>query len=722
MFKKSFILMLVLLAAALVLVACGGATTEPQVVTRVVTETVTVEGEEVEVVVTRIVTEEAEGATETEGGDMAEDGTPADVYRIALYEDPRNVNNYWANLGPDSSAWNFAVQTGYAANMYTLSDQRFDFVPQMAAGLNEDPVDNGDGTWTITVPMVQDATWSDGEAVTADDVVFTHNTCKDLALTGNWPNSCAPLGADITVEAVDEFTVAYTFDVLPSLGVWQSGLALAPILPEHYWAPIVADSYAFIEGLEMPVPPEGVEDCLVEEEELSEADAETCAPYLAELDIYDEAFSNARANLYENEGEGTPVFGGYYNDQFEPGAFVQRTANPNYYFNGARIVEYDDGTWVLEHPNGTTVQLYGEATGEPTLDFVSGPNVSNVIFSVYGSQDAAYLALADGEVDYVLAPAGSPRGTVEQAQKTDGVRTITNADYGIYYLAFNMRKEPMKYQEFRTVVDILTDKEFVVNNVLAGVVFPMYSTMPPGNVLWYNPDVPTPYIGMARGERLQMAIDLLKENGWSWDVEPSWDVEEDPDAEDLVPGEGLRMPNGELVPELTILGPGPAYDPLRATFNQWISEWMRELGIPVESELTGFNTILDPVFVEASYDMYILGWGLGNVAFPDYYESFWHSRNDTATTGNFNTPGYANEEYDAMVDEFMASTDIEAAREIVFDLQVKLAEDLPYLPLFYKQTVDIVGNNVKFPYEESLGGVSNLYGFQTDAQVFQSTR
>ncbi len=78
--------------------------------------------------------------------------------------------------------------------------------------------------------------------------------------------------------------------------------------------------------------------------------------------------------------------------------------------------------------------------------------------------------------------------------------------------------------------------------------------------------------------------------------EPAWSD----DIQDVVPGEGITMPNGEPMPEITILGPGPAYDPLRATFNQWISEWARELGMPVKSELTGFNTILGPVFVDAA--------------------------------------------------------------------------------------------------------------------------
>lgn len=719
MFKKSLIIVLVLIAAAFVLAACGGSA-EPQIVevTRVVTETVveTVEGEPVEVEVTRVVTEtvEVEVPVETEEEAAPEAGAPADVYKIALFEDPVSGNNYWNYLGPGSSVWTSYVLNGYAASLFGLSDQRFDFIPQLAKDLVE-PVDNGDGTYTMTVEMVEDATWSDGEPITAHDVAFTHNACKDLNLTQNWPNNCQPLGADVTAEAIGDYTVEYTFDTVPSLGVWNAGVALAPILPEHFWGDTIAEAYSFIDGLEAPVPPEGVEDCMAEE--LSDADAETCAPYLEAQAAYDEAFVNARTIVYEADGSGSPVYGGFTTDQFEPGAFVQRTANPGYYFSGSRIVEYDDGTWMLEHPNGTTYQLYGDATGDVTLDFTTGPYVDNIILSIYGSQDAAFLALADGEVDYVLNPLGLSRGLKEQAQQSEGVRTITNADYGMYYLAFNMRKEPMSYPEFRQVVDILLDKEFVVNSVLAGVVYPMYSTMPPGNAFWHNPDVPTPYVGMERGERLQTAIDLLESNGWTWDTKPQWDPE-DSSAENVVPGEGLRMPTGELVPPLTILGPGPAYDPLRATFNQWISEWSRELGIPVESELTGFNTILDPVFINSDFDMYILGWSLGNVAFPDYYESFWHSRNDTAVSGNYNTPGYNDPDYDAMVDEFMETTDLARAKELVFEMQVKLAEDRPYIPLFYKQVEDIVRSNVEFPYEETLGGIETQGGFQTDAHVF----
>jgi ABC-type transport system substrate-binding protein len=676
--KKSLLVFGVLMLAALALAAC--ATPEPETIIQ-------------EVEVTREVMVEGEEPAEP----VAAEGECCDVYRVALFEDPVSTN-YWNYLGPGSSVWTSYVVAGNSAALFALSDQRFDFVTSLAKDIPT-PVQEGD-VWTITVEMVDDAVWSDGESITAHDVVFTQNACADLALTQNWPNQCWP-SVHSETEALDDYTVKFTYTEAPSLGTWQAGVALAPILPEHFWSASMTEARAFVDGVVAPEADCGAED-------LGEADAAACT-------AYGEAFDNARKTLYEADATGQPVAGGFTTDQWEPGAFVQRTANDSYYFKGAVIKEYDDGTWILEHTNGTTYQLYGDAAGEEILNFTSGPYSPNIVFSIYGSQDAAFLALADGEVDYVINPLGLARGLREQAEKGEGIVTYTNADYGMFYLAFNMREYPQSLPGFRQAFDIIIDKEFVVNSVLAGVVFPMYSTMPPGNGFWYK-DVDTPYVGLSREERVNEAVSVLKAEGWTWTQDPAWDE----DLQDVVPGEGIRTPDGAAMSPMTILGPGPAYDPIRATFNQWISEWAREMGMPVESELTGFNTILDPVFISADFDMYILGWSLGNVAFPDYYESFWHSRNDTAVSGNYNTPGLNSDEYDALVDEFMSTSDLARAQELVYAMQDLLATERPYIPLFYKQVHDLARNTVEFPYTENLGGIESLQGMQTDAQVILS--
>ncbi|MGD9317551.1 MAG: ABC transporter substrate-binding protein [Anaerolineae bacterium] len=705
--KRSALLVTLALIAPIALAACGAAP-EPAVIVETVvveqTKIVEKEGETITVIEEVTVVETVEVEVEVTAEAPAEEEAEGEIYayRIALFEDPATTN-YWNHLGPGSTMWTWYILDGQAPQLYTLSDVTFQWVPYLATEVAK-PVDNGDGTWSITVPMAQDAVWSDGEPITAHDYVFTFNACKDLQLSQSWPNQCRPNGLDATAEAVDDYTLQITFlNQTPSLGNWQNGLSLAPILPEHFWGDVVAESRALIEGLEEPAVAHPA-DCAAED--LSDEDAAACELWAP----VDEAYTNARRTLYEADATGAPTGGGYTTDKLEPGAFAQRTANNEWYLKGAKIEEWDDGTWSMTLPNGESYQVYGEATGEKTLDFEQGPYAPNVIMTIYGSQDAAFVALAAGEVDYVLNPLGLSKGLQEQAEKGEGVESYVNADYGMYYLAFNMRKYPMSEYEFRQAVDIITDKEFVANSVLGGVVFPMYSTMPPGNAFWFNPEAEAnPYIGLSRQERVDEAVRVLKEAGWSWTRDPAWDE----DLQDVVPGEGITMPNGEPMQEITILGPGPAYDPLRATFNQWISEWMRELGMPVESELSGFNTILGPVFIESTFDMYILGWALGNPAFPNYFESFWHSRNDTAVTGNANTPGYNNPEYDALIDEFMSTADLERARELIFEAQMMLANDRPYLCLFYKQTIDLARDNLIFPYTESLGGLEYASGLQT---------
>jgi peptide/nickel transport system substrate-binding protein len=694
--KKVAILAFLMISAPIALATCGP-TPKPEATVEIV-----------EVEQAKITKVEPTDVTEKADEGVAAVGTvEPGPYLIALFEDPYTIN-YWNYLGPGGSVWTQYILADQAPSLYGLADVTFQFVPSLAKGL-VDPVENPDGTWSMVVEMVADAAWSDGEPITAHDVVFTHNACKDLKLTHSWPLQCSPADAEVTAEAVDDYTVRYTFTERPTLGTWHAGIAQAPILPQHFWAGRTAEAYAYIEGLEAPdvEMPEGVYCASVD---LSEEDQKACEPWHKAWDPYNEAFANARRTLYEADATGSPSGGGYTTDKWEPGALVQRSANYSFYFKDAEIVEYEDGTWVLIHPNGTTRQLYGSAQGEETLHFTRGPYAPNIVFSIYGSQDAAFLALADGDVDYVLNPLGLSKGLQEQAQKGEGVEAYVNADYGMYYLAFNMRKYPQSEYEFRQAIDIILDKEFVTEEVLGGVIFPMHSTMPPGNQFWHNPDIPSPYVGWSREERVNEAVRVLKEAGWKWTKEPEWSE----DLQDVVPGEGIKMPNGEPMPELTILGPGPAYDPLRATFNQWVSKWARDLGMPIESELTGFNAMLGPVFVDADFDLYILGWSLGNVAFPQYFESFWHSRNDTAVSGNYNTTGFNNAEYDALIDEFMSTSDLERAREIIFEAQGMLADQRPYIPLFYKQTIDLARNTLIFPYTESLGGLEFQAGLQTD--------
>lgn len=82
---------------------------------------------------------------------------------------------------------------------------------------------NDDGT-QLTVTIKSDLTWSDGEPLTADDVVFT------FEYEGNNPEGQGLVSA----EATDDTTVVLTYDTPQFTNEWQR-LGGTWMLPEHVW-------------------------------------------------------------------------------------------------------------------------------------------------------------------------------------------------------------------------------------------------------------------------------------------------------------------------------------------------------------------------------------------------------------------------------------------------------------------------------------------------------
>jgi ABC-type transport system substrate-binding protein len=292
-----------------------------------------------------------------------------------------------------------------------------------------------------------------------------------------------------------------------------------------------------------------------------------------------------------------------------------------------------------------------------------------------------------------------------------------NQTEGFRYMAFNMRKAPMSDLAFRQAAATVINKELIADTVLAGAVFPGYTIVHPDLTVFYNADVEkagwvdnsTP---MTDGERFETAIQILKDAGYTWSTEPVVVSDDEGNFLEVNPkGEGLTMPNGEAVPDLSILTPGPGYDPFRATFSIYMETWMQELGIPVTAEPTDFNAIVNATFPPQTpesaleWDMYVLGWGGGDVSLPGTStRAFFHSDQDSVTGGGFNTPGYASEEFDATADAFDAATDIESAAELTKEMDAILARDLPYVVLFRTPIIEASSSNVTFPVQTIMGG------------------
>ena len=565
--------------------------------------------------------------------------------------------NVWDIMGPASTAYNFYAMLNQYPALMALSDQRFDYVPMLATDFPGDVVQEGD-FWTTTVAMRDDATWSDGEPIDANDVVFTVATALEFELPGNWGSNIDSAVVD-HAEAVDQFTLKIYFKSKPGLSRWQYGLAQTIIVAEHYWAPVA---------------------------EAAKAEAEL-------LDR-----QNA---LYGHKPVNEPKAGELVFQKWEPGAFVALEKNPTYYWQDSTVTQHESGAYA-ETIGGKTFSAYGEPGGDVALKLTRSVDADAVNFSVFSSQDAAILALRAGEIDYFLSPLGLSAGLKQQVTGQPGIATIENPSNGFRYLAFNLRRAPMDNAAFRKAVATLIDKEFLCEKILQNAAFPIYTAVPEGNGFWWNPDVPQVGKGLTREERINEVVTLLTGAGFTWDTAPAWN----PDGRKVDAGEGLRDPSGNLVTELEILTPSAGYDPLRATSGIWIEQWLKEAGIPVKANLTGFNVIVPRVFEEQDFDMWILGWGL--TIYPDYLADFFHS--SQTVLGGLNAGGYSNPEFDALADDFTSETDLDAARAKAFTLQEYLADDLPYVTLFATPIIEAFrSETVNFAFTDVLDGLQNYF-------------
>lgn len=659
--KKSLFITILLILLAFSLFACQGETqpdaAEPA---DAVSEPVAEPQED----------EAADVAVEPEVAVAEEADEGLEIYRVAILSDMTS-SNIWNLWGPGASAYNYVVQSAYWPALFTLSDKRFDFIPDVAADFGT-PLEQEGDFWTTVIELKPGYLWSDGSEVTANDLIFTSEVVMDFDLSGNWDYGGGEL---VRIEALDEYTVKFYYTEKPGLAVHQYGVLQNPIVNQAFWEPLVADAYTALESLEGLEP---------------------------ESEEYIAAMVEAQQTLYGIEANAEPIAGPFMFDKWEVGAFIENAANESHSYQDVIVEEYANGAYREYLEGFVDFAAYGDAEGDVELAFVNGPHAGSVIYSVY-NQDAAVMALLSDEVDYIYNPNGYGPGLRAQLDGNENVAVQENPRNGFRFMAFNFRTPPLDDIAVRQAITCMIDKEFLTANILQGAAFPVYTPVPEGQAFWYNSEVTRICYGLSEQERMEWAITRLKDAGYTWDVEPTWNEAR---GGSIDWGEGLMMPSGEYVPELLLLAPSPGYDPLRATSGVLIEQWAGMLGFPVRAQLTNFNNILTETLGGGlNFDMAVVGWSL--TMFPDHMCDFFLEEYG----GPFAFMAYESEDLSTLCAAFTASTDLLEAQQLSYQMQEVLATELPYTYLFANPVQDAFSvSSIEFPYVSVLDGIEGFYG------------
>jgi len=361
------------------------------------------------------------------------------------------------------------------------------------------------------------------------------------------------------------------------------------------------------------------------------------------------------------------------------------------------LTEWKKGAFLFmkknEHFFGKGLNLAG---------FELGPYIDGIIFKMYGTPDAAVLAIKKGDMDmfwWRIQP-----GYMEELEEHPDVELFTNERSALYYMGFNVRKPPFDDRALRQAVAYLVDRDFIMLRVLQGYGTKMTSIVPPGNVTWHYGGKPGYAEKMLRSERVRAATRILKEAGYSWETPPVTESGE------VVEGKGIRLPDGSPMKPFTILTPAADYDPARAMAGLMVQEWLRSAGFPVSAKPLAFGSLLDKVKGTHDFDMFVMGYGHLSLD-PDYLRSFFHSENDQPR--GWNMSGYKNPAYDELAEASARAMDPAARQKIIFQMQKILMEDIPYLPLYNPHLVEAVRTDRFTGWVPMLEGIGNTWSFCT---------
>jgi peptide/nickel transport system substrate-binding protein len=352
-----------------------------------------------------------------------------------------------------------------------------------------------------------------------------------------------------------------------------------------------------------------------------------------------------------------------------------------------------------------------DSVGEDLIVSVANPGYLEdhspdvVEYHVFADEEAALDALVAGSVDSILSPRGLTAGQIDTIEAPPVVEFANSPGNAVRYLGFNLDRDPMSDQAFRTALALLLDRQELAE-AISGTGAAAWSFMPEANTKWFDEDanaaIEDNYKSSLKS-RLERALQGLRDAGYAWDKVPS--VQDGK----LIAGSGLSI-DGQPPQTLTILTPGDAYDPARPVYVGTIASTLVALGFDARPIETDFDTVIDLAFTpgedgELHYDMYLLGWTLGNQALPSYHGTLF------ASDGPMNNTRYSSEDFDAALSAYSAAVTNEQAVQALWEMESILARDLPYLPLYTSQITEAYRSDlVQFDAVGTLGGLQGRLG------------
>ncbi len=319
-------------------------------------------------------------------------------------------------------------------------------------------------------------------------------------------------------------------------------------------------------------------------------------------------------------------------------------------------------------PNGAGPELRDHPIGTGPYKFVSfavddrvaltafpeyfrgAPANDGVVLKVVPDEIMRALELRKGSVDMVVNDL-SP-DVIHQLAEEKAVTIAESPGTDYAYVGINMRDPVLKDRRVRHALGYAIDRQAIVDYLRRGLARPAIGILPPAS--------------------------------WAFD-EGVFQFTHDPSkAEALLEEAGYTDPDGS--------GPEPRLRlSLKVSTNEFIrlqaaviQQDLKRVGIDLDVRSYEFATLYTDV-LKGNFQLFTLQWV--GVSDPDMLRRVFHSKQ--MPPNGFNRGYYENPEVDHLIDAAMAATSDAERRRLYGDAQRLLAEDAPYISLWYKTNVAV---------------------------------
>jgi peptide/nickel transport system substrate-binding protein len=320
---------------------------------------------------------------------------------------------------------------------------------------------------------------------------------------------------------------------------------------------------------------------------------------------------------------------------------------------GIGIVPRGAGPEIARHPNGTGPFRFVDMTTDENLalaanpDYFGGkPGIDRLRLRIVPDATVRALELRKGSADLALNSL-TPDMTMAIG-RTAGIETTQQPGTVLTYIAFNFDDPMLARKEVRQALAYATDRTALIRYLLRGQARPATSLLPPNH--WaYEPNVKRYDYDPGQAEK------LLDSAGFS----------KGPD------GTRLRLALKTSTDEFTrLLG--------AALQDQW-----KGVGVALELRPLELATFYSDI-TRGSFQLYSLRWVGGNND-PQIFEYVFSSRKFPPNGAN--RGHYRNPQLDALLDRAAAETDRKKRKEVFSAVQRIVAEDVPYIDLWYLDNI-----------------------------------